>query len=152
MDFELISASHCVGESNLHLQFTPAYRRAVFARPRVKELVRAYLLVKAGELGVQVLAMEFGPDHLHVFVADWRNYSPEDLVRLLKGYISRMMRKNHWRLFVSFLWGCKFWSSGYFYRTVGSVTSKTIKFYIEQSQKKHWKNNGQKKLTNYAQF
>ena len=71
---DLTKSSHAVGESNLHLQFTPAFRRAVFARPRVQELVRDYLLSKASELKVSVLAFEFGPDHLHLFVAGFKNY------------------------------------------------------------------------------
>ena len=148
MSFELVRASHAIGESNLHLQFTPAYRRKIFERPRVKKLVRAYLLIKASELRIQVLAFEFGTDHMHVFISDWKKYSPEELARMLKGFISYMMRKNNWNMFRDLLWGKKFWSGGYFYRTVGSVTSETIKFYIEKSQKKHWKN--QKKLMEYA--
>ena len=147
MDFELTRSSHALGESNLHLQFTPAYRRAVFARPRVQRLVKAYFLAKADDLRVSVLAFEFGPDHLHLFISDWKDYAVSDLVRLLKGFVSFMMRKNHWKLFKDLLWGNKFWSNGYFYRTVGSVTGETIKFYIERSQKKHWVN--QKTLSDF---
>ena len=49
-----------------------------------------------------------------------------------------MMRKNRWSLFRGYLWGKKFWSEGYFYRTVGQVTADSVKFYVERSQKKHW--------------
>ncbi len=82
--------------------------------------------------------MEFGPDHIHLFIGDWKDYAVSQLVKLLKGFVSFMMRKNHWKLFNDLLWGNRFWSSGYFYRTVGSVTGETIKFYIEQGQHKHW--------------
>ena len=146
MSFELVSSSHCIGESNLHLQFTPAYRRAVFARRRVKLLVRAYFFAKAEELRVKILALDFGPDHVHLFLSDWKNYAVEKLVQLLKGFTSYMMRKNHLPLFKDFLWGKKFWSNGYFYRTVGSVTTTTIRIYITQSQNKHWKKNNQTQL------
>mgnify|MGYP001559564004 FL=1 len=50
-----------------------------------------------------------------------------------------MMRKNHMDLIKDKLWGKKFWSEGYFYRTVGAVTKESVQFYIEHSQKKHWK-------------
>ena len=49
-----------------------------------------------------------------------------------------MMRTFHKELFADKLWGNKFWSEGYFYRTVGVVTKESTRFYIERSQKKHW--------------
>ena len=36
------------------------------------------------------------------------------------------------------LWGGSFWSDGYFYESIGRVTSETMKFYIERQQGKHW--------------
>ena len=135
---DLIKSNHSIGEACFHLQFTPAYRRAIFARPRVMALVRAYLLAKASELRVTVRALEFGPDHVHLFVMDCRKYSVSQLVMELKGFVSRMMRKNHHELFNDLLWGDKFWSHGYFYRSVGVVTSEAIEHYIKESQTKHW--------------
>ena len=44
---ELRSSGHTVGETNLHLQFTPAYRRDVFAQPLVRELTVAYIVQRA---------------------------------------------------------------------------------------------------------
>jgi REP element-mobilizing transposase RayT len=139
MSFELVKSSHSAGESGFHLQFTPAYRRAIFARLKVMSLVRAYLLVKTEEMRVTVKALEFGPDHIHIFVAECRKYSASQLAMHLKGFVARMMRKNHKKLFCDMLWGDKFWSGGYFYRSIGSVTSEAIKYYIEHSQAKHWR-------------
>ena len=36
---ELRASGHTVGETNLHLQFTPAYRREIFDEPLTKELI-----------------------------------------------------------------------------------------------------------------
>ena len=44
MKIELIRGSHSVGEANLHLMFTPAYRRAIFADDTVRVLTRDYFL------------------------------------------------------------------------------------------------------------
>jgi len=63
------------------------------------------------------------------------------------------MRKGHKELFVDKLYGKKFWSSGYFYRTVGVVTAETVKRYVAEGQKKHWVELEQKKqktLLNYS--
>ena len=110
---ELRHSAHTVGETNLHLQFTP----------------------------------------IHLFVEDWKNYSIKDLARELKMYASRKMRKGHSYLFCHKLWGEKFWSAGYFYRTVGVVTAETMRRYVKESQKKHWEQrplSSQETLLNYA--
>ncbi len=148
---ELRSSGHALGESNLHLQFTPAYRQDIFENPLVRELTVAYIMEKAQALNVHVPAIECGPDHLHLFVSDWHKYSVSYLVQQLKGFSSYMMRKGHTHLFEDQLWGVKFWSGGYFYRTVGAVNAETVKRYIEEGQKKHWQQpNDQKTLYNYA--
>ena len=138
MKNELIKSGHAVGESNFHLQFTPAYRRDIFRDEQVTELTLAYILEKLYELKVVVRGYGFGPDHLHLFVSNVRFVSEVELVRQTKGYSSRMMRKNFWYLFKKKLWGKKFWTEGHFYRSVGAVNSETMKHYIEESQEKHW--------------
>ena len=135
---ELIKHSHSVGESNFHYQLTPAYRRPIFEIEKVRKLVKAYLLSKAKELKVIIVSVDFGPDHMHFFVANCKNYSASYLAQRFKGYISKVMREHHWNLFKEDLWGDKFWTSGYFYRSIGAATAETIKFYIEHSQEKHW--------------
>jgi len=135
---ELVRTSSTVGEINLHLQLTPAYRRDIFANEQVKELTKIYFLEKAKKLGIIVAALDFGPDHFHAFITNWKKYSVERLVNELKGFTSYMMRKFHWDLFRDKLWGKKFWSEGYFYRTVGVVTAEAVKYYVEHGQQKHW--------------
>jgi len=153
MKNELRSSAHSVGESNFHLQFTPAYRRDIFYNGIVKELTIAYLVERAQQLKVFISAIDCGPDHIHLFIENWKNWSIKGLVCELKKYSSRKMRKGHKYLFENKLWGGKFWSAGYFYRTVGIVTKETVRKYVRESQKKHWENKEsgiQKTMLNYA--
>ena len=138
MEKELILSSHAVGESNFHIQLTPAYRQDIFRDKQIAELTLAYILEKLSELKVMVLAYNFGPDHLHLFVSNVRFVSEIELVKRIKGYSSYMMRKHFSYLFKNKLYGEKFWSEGHFYRSVGAVNSETMKHYIEESQEKHW--------------
>ena len=150
---ELRASGHTVGETNLHLQFTPAYRREIFGEPLTKELTVAYIIQCSQEMKIEIAAIECGPDHLHLFVKQWKNWKIPVLAGQLKTYSSRMMRKGHSELFSKKLWGKKFWSAGYFHRTVGAVTAETVKRYIREGQKKHWKkseNKAQKTLVNYG--
>ena len=144
---ELRSSGHTVGETNLHLQFTPAYRRDIFADKLVRELTLAYIVQRAREMRIDIAAIECGPDHIHMFVRNWKNWSIPVLAGSLKSYSSRMMRKAHRHMFSDKLYDRKFWSSGYFHRTVGVVTAETVKRYIEEGQKKHWVETEAKKQT-----
>ena len=138
MKFKTRSYSHAVGEFNFHIQLTPAYRRGIFADEKVMKLTKAYLVAKIEELKIELVAMEFGQDHVHIFVANCKNYAPCKLIQYLKGFSSRMMRKNHWNLFRFYLYGSKFWSAGYFCRSIGETTTEAVRHYIEESQSKHW--------------
>lgn len=138
MEMKLIKTSHAVGESNFHIQLTPAYRQDIFWDEQVAELTFAYILEKLQQLKVVIVGYGFGPDHLHLFVANVRFVSEVELVRQIKGFSSFMMRKNFNYLFKTKLYGKKFWSEGHFYRSVGAVNAETMKHYVEESQEKHW--------------
>lgn len=138
MEKELIVSSNAIGESNFHIQLTPAFRRDIFRDEQVAELTFAYILEKLVELKVKVVAYNYGPDHLHLFVANVRFVGEIELVRQIKGYSSYKMRKHFSSLLKGKLWGKKFWSEGHFYRSVGAVNKETMKHYIEECQDKHW--------------
>ena len=144
-------SAHCVGESNWHLQFTPAYRRPIFGDQLTRELTVAYLIEAAQELNLHVGAIDCGPDHIHLFIQETRKHSVIDVVQKLKGSSSYKMRKRHWYLFKHHLWGNKFWSAGYFYQTVGAITAESVKKYVAEGQQKHWvKQEKQQTLFNYS--
>jgi len=91
-------------------------------------------------MDIDILAVEFGPDHVHIFVGNCKNHSvPEDMAQRFKGYSSYVIRKEHRDSIKDKLWGSHFWSSGYFYEAVGRITSETTQFYIKRQQKKYWK-------------
>ncbi len=136
--WSLLNYTHCVVGANLHLQFTPAYRRDIFCDSEVITLCRTVFGVVAKELGVEMAACEFGPDHVHLFLSGWKNYAIPDLVQRLKGRSSREIREKLWNRIKSKLWGDKFWSGGYFAETVGRITAENAKYYIERQQGKHW--------------
>ena len=135
---ELKYSRHSVGGSNYHLQFTPKYRKPVFRVRKIRKLTEALFRNKAMKLGVKIEAVEFGPDHVHIFVTNCRKFSVSKLVNHFKGYSSWYIRRELPREVSVFLWEDSFWSDGYFYESVGRITSETIKFYIERQQAKHW--------------
>jgi REP element-mobilizing transposase RayT len=138
METELVVSSHAIGESNFHIQLTPAYRQPIFFDPIVRELTLAYIVEKLQEKKVVLAGYGFGEDHLHLFLSNVRFVGEIELVRHIKGYSSYMMRKGHKYMFEDKLWGDKFWSEGHFYRSVGEVTKESMQWYVTEGQKKHW--------------
>ena len=76
MKFETRSYSHAVGEFNYHIQLTVAYRRQIFAEDKVLKLTEAYLKEKLDEINVELVCLEFGSEHVHLFVTNCKNYAP----------------------------------------------------------------------------
>jgi putative transposase len=131
------SYSHSYGESYLHLQFTPKKRRKPFRNREVMAACRYAFERIAASMRIALVSAEFGPDHSHIFLRDWKNWSIPQLAQRFKGASSYALRER-------FPWlrsavnEDSFWSDGYFHETVGSVTAQARQFYIERCQKKHW--------------
>ncbi len=134
---EFVSSSHSFGEVALHMQFTPKKRRHVFAPWYAREACRASFQETAMHWGVKLVACDFGPDHVHIFLLGWKNYAVSKLAQYFKGASSRQIRQDFPDLCKRFRID-SFWSDGYFYETCGNVTAESRKFYIERMQKKHW--------------
>lgn len=130
--------SHSLGESNFHFQFTPKYRRDVFRDVIIKKACEESFLRIAVKYNMVVRALEFGPDHVHLFLGNCKKYSVPQVAQYFKGASSRELRKKYMDLVKIRLWGDSFWSDGYFYESVGRGTSESIEYYIKRQQGKHW--------------
>ena len=79
------SSKHCVGESNYHFQFTPKYRRDIFRDSVLKNACLVSFRGIAAKHEVRLLAVEFGPEHVHLFMGGCRKYSVSQLAQYFKG-------------------------------------------------------------------
>jgi len=130
--------SHSLGESNFHFQFTPKYRRDIFRDVIIKKACEESFLRISVKYKMVVRALEFGPDHVHLFLGNCKKYSVPQVAQYFKGASSRELRNKYWDRVKSILWGDSFWSDGYFYESVGRVTSESVEYYIKRQQGKHW--------------
>src|SRR3989337_1461650 len=77
----------------------------------------------------EILELSIQPDHVHLLLSAKPRYSPSEIMRLIKGGSSRIVRQEHPEL-EEFLWGDSFWADGYFVSTHSTVTEDIIKDYI----------------------
>ena len=121
-----------VKTSKYHIVWTPKYRRS-FLKGLIKQNVEKSLLAKAEKLDVKIENMEIMPDHVHVFISIKPSQCISDIVRHLKGYSSYITRKN-----LNLYRYKGFWCNSYFCESVGHISERTIKKYID-NQWKHYK-------------
>jgi putative transposase len=135
MSLKYCTGSHTKHRLLFHLVFLPKYRRKVLNKPiaqRLKNLF--YEACKVNNWWIDEL--EIQPDHIHMIIQIRPNVRLSDVVKILKGGSSKVIRKEFPDL-KDFLWGDNFWATGYFAESVGKVNYSTMKDYIKNQNLKH---------------
>ena len=125
MDYK--RSKHQVYLINYHLIWCPKRRKPVLVggvRDRLEQIIRRV----AEELGVEILALEISPDHVHLFVSSYPQLGCHKIVRTIKGRSSRILRRE----FPELLKLPSLWTHSYFVSTAGNVSSETIRKYVEE--------------------
>jgi putative transposase len=108
-----------------HLVWCPKRRKAVLTGAIAQEC-RALIEAVCTDQGWTVLELAIQPDHIHLFVQVWPNTSAADVIKLVKGRTSRVLRQKYavLRKLPSL------WTRSYFVATAGRVSQETIQRYI----------------------
>ena len=113
-----------------HIIFTCKYRKKLLIKygEDVKQIM--YDISKRYDFDIK--EMEVDKDHIHMMISSVPKISPLQIVRVLKQQSTIQM----WRRYASEIkkqyWKENtFWTDGYFCSTIGEVSSKTLKRYIQ---------------------
>jgi len=137
-------SSHSKHNINYHIVFIPKYRKKVLMGDKLKEILTTIIKGQCEDLGVELLALEIMPDHVHIFVGAKPTHTPCKIVNQIKGNTSRQIRlifqdirclgyeqkSNTWRGFDSL------WADGYYCGSAGHVSQDSVRRYIEEQQGK----------------
>jgi REP-associated tyrosine transposase len=115
-----------------HFVWCPKYRRSVLVNTVAKRLEQL-LREKAASLEMTIHALEIMPDYLHLFLEFDPRWGVAEIVNRLKGYTSRVLREEfpHLRSRLPTLW-----SRSYFCSTVGTVSERTVRHYVDSQKGK----------------
>lgn len=130
-DYEYRRTEGSVSSINYHFVFVPKRRKPVLIGDiaiRIQSIV--FGLVE--EHGWKLIAMEIMPDHVHLFINAPTHESAADIARWVKGRASKLLREE----FPSLKKLPSLWSPSYFVATTGSVSTDTIRKYIENQKGK----------------
>lgn len=115
-----------------HFVFCPKYRRKIFLNAKIENRFKELVLQICETIQVHVLAIECDKDHTHLFLNALPTYSPADLMAKIKMETSRTLRLE----FKELSHGTSLWTRSYFVSTAGTVSSETIKRYIDSQKKR----------------
>lgn len=115
---------------NYHLIWCPKRRRKVLVG-EVKDRLKSIIYEVAQEKGIEILALDIQPDHLHLFISAYPAVAIHKLIKAFKGRSSHYLRSE----FTHLLKLPSLWTHSYFVSTAGNVSNKTIQKYIEAQSK-----------------
>lgn len=113
-----------------HIIFACKYRKKLLIKygEDIKQIM--YDISKRYDFDIK--EMEVDKDHIHMMISSVPKISPLQIVRVLKQQSTmeiwkihkNELRKQYWK-------GNTFWTDRYFCSTIGEVSSKTLKHYIQ---------------------
>ena len=115
-----------------HLVWIPKYQERVLQGKiaiRLKKLL--YEACRMNDWRISEMAIQ--PDHIHIVIQTMPKDSVAEVVQIMKGGTSRILRKEFPEL-EEFLWGDSFWADGYFAESVGQVNEEIVMKYIRQQR------------------
>lgn len=113
-----------------HFIWCPKYRRNVLVG-QVESRLKELLIEKASRIDVVIESLEVMPDHVYLFVKTTPVNSHHYIVQQLKGYTSRILRKEFESLRKRIP---TLWTRSYYVESVGHISEDTVKRYIENQK------------------
>ena len=127
------TGAHTKHRLQYHVVWIPKYRKRVLRGKiavRLKRLL--YEACKVNRWWISEISIQ--EDHVHIVIQASPSESVSEVVQILKGGTSRVIRKEFPDL-EEFLWGDSFWADGYFAETVGKVDEEVVKRYIRNQSR-----------------
>ena len=127
---EHIKKSHNKSLLLYHLVCPIKYRRKVLS-PEVSETLKMICLEISKRYEVHFIEIGCDEDHVHFLIQSVPMISPKKISNMIKSITAREIFRLHPEV-KRFLWGGKFWTSGYYINTVGQYANEdVIKKYVQ---------------------
>ena len=125
-----ISKNHSKFILTYHIIFTCKYRKKLLIK--YGEDVKQIMYDISKKYDFDIKEMEVDKDHIHMMISSAPKISPLQIVRVLKQQSTIQMWKRYASELKKQYWKENtFWTDGYFCSTIGEVSSKTLKHYIQ---------------------
>ena len=127
---EHIHKSHNVSKLMYHFVMPAKYRRVVIDE-KVDQVIKEICLEISKRYPINFIEIGTDKDHVHFLIQSVPNYSPAQIVRIVKSITAREVFSQCPEVKKK-LWGGEFWSDGFYVATVGEHgNEKTIANYVK---------------------
>lgn len=131
-------STHVQYDLQYHLVWTTKYRYKVL-NGKIAERTRELIRQCCKSMDITIIKGAISKDYIHILISCPPSISLSKIVQQIKGKTSRMLLQEYKDLKRRY-WGQHLWASGYFCRSVGVITDKIIKEYIENQQDEYEEN------------
>ncbi len=108
-----------------HFVWCVKYRKPVLVDD-VAARLRSLLRSKAKDLGLDIINMSVGADHVHLFIEGHPTMAPNEIIQPIKGHSSH-------ELMEEFNFGLpSLWTRSYFVSSTGHISDDVVDRYIEE--------------------
>ena len=125
-------------KSKNHSKFTLKYHIIFVCKYRQKlltifgNIIKDYMIRIAENYDFTILEMEVDKDHIHLLIDSEPKLSPLMIVRVLKQQSTFKIWNEYPKSMKKYFWHEQtFWADGYFCSSIGDVSEKTLRKYIE---------------------
>jgi putative transposase len=121
--------AHSIGQNWYHVVLVTKMRGKIFQWDITRKIAEEAFDWICKRHNIDMFTKEVMSDHVHLFISCPPDYSIRRLFRILKGGSSYYIRRKYPSL-------KKFkhlWNRGTMYRSIGSVSSETVRNYIDNS-------------------
>lgn len=122
------TGAHTRYDIQYHIVWITKYRRRVL-NGKIAERLKVLLIQGCSARNIVIIKGTVMPDHVHLLISAPPSLSVAQIMQYLKGRSSKKLQEEFRGLRKQF-WGQHMWATGYFCRTVGTVTDEIIKDYI----------------------
>ena len=116
---------------NAHIVLTPIYMRKVFTDTVKTSCEKSFQHI-CDKFNVKLVEFNTDQDHAHLIVNYPPNINLSTFIGQLKGYSSRVLRRDFYDEVKGMLWGDHFWSPSYLIVSTGGATLDIVREYVRK--------------------
>jgi len=123
-------SGHTVSRLTVHLVWVTKYRYKVLTGD-IQKRCRELLIQVCDTEDVRILSGVVSKDHVHMHIEYPPSVSISNLVKRMKGRVSRLLQKEYTELGKRY-WGKHLWGIGYGAWSTGNITEEIVQEYLKR--------------------
>ena len=121
--------NHTISQLQVHIVWSTKYRYQVL-KGEIQKRCRELIMQICDAEDIRILKGVVSKDHVHMHIEYPPSKSVSDIVKKLKGRVSRKLQQEYPELSKRY-WGKHFWAIGYGAWSTGNVTEELVQEYLE---------------------